>query len=141
LDQRNHVLYSNRSAAHAHMRRFGKAKDNAAECVEVIFFDMLSMSLSSRMSIFKALHPRAEVQARNRESETCKPKPYKQISPDWWKGYVRLGQAVEMVNLNPKILDPTLKTQNLHPVLSTDNSKLAKLSLTLFPPPARPPSL
>ena len=31
------------------MRRFGKAKDNAAECVE--------------------------------------------ISPDWWKGYVRLGQA------------------------------------------------
>jgi len=54
LDQRNHVLYSNRSAAHAHMRRFGKAKDNAAECVE--------------------------------------------ISPDWWKGYVRLGQAVEMVD-------------------------------------------
>mmetsp|Transcript_54919 Transcript_54919/g.128414 ORF Transcript_54919/g.128414 Transcript_54919/m.128414 type:complete len:670 (+) Transcript_54919:363-2372(+) len=54
LDLRNHVLYSNRSAAHAHMRRFGKAKDNAAECVE--------------------------------------------ISPDWWKGYVRLGQAVEMVD-------------------------------------------
>mmetsp|Transcript_0 Transcript_0/g.1 ORF Transcript_0/g.1 Transcript_0/m.1 type:complete len:672 (-) Transcript_0:99-2114(-) len=54
LDPRNHVLYSNRSAAHAHMRRFGKAKDNAAECVE--------------------------------------------ISPDWWKGYVRLGQAVEMVD-------------------------------------------
>jgi hypothetical protein len=54
LDLKNHVLYSNRSAAHAHMRRFGKAKDNAAECVE--------------------------------------------ISPDWWKGYVRLGQAVEMVD-------------------------------------------
>jgi len=36
------------------MRRFGKAKDNAAECVE--------------------------------------------LSPDWWKGYVRLGQAVEMVD-------------------------------------------
>ena len=54
FDPRNHVLYSNRSAAHAHMRRFGKAKDNAAECVE--------------------------------------------ISPDWWKGYVRLGQAVEMVD-------------------------------------------
>ena len=54
MDPRNHVLYSNRSAAHAHMRRFGKAKDNAAECVE--------------------------------------------ISPDWWKGYVRLGQAVEMVD-------------------------------------------
>lgn len=49
LDLKNHVLYSNRSAAHAHMRRFGKAKDNAAECVE--------------------------------------------ISPDWWKGYVRLGQV------------------------------------------------
>jgi len=53
-ESQNHVLYSNRSAAHAHMRRFGKAKDNAAECVE--------------------------------------------LSPDWWKGYVRLGQAVEMVD-------------------------------------------
>jgi hypothetical protein len=45
----SHVMYSNRSAAHAHMRRFAKAKDSATQCVE--------------------------------------------LAPDWWKGYVRLGQV------------------------------------------------
>eukprot|EP00281_Chroomonas_sp_CCMP1168_P025722 CAMPEP_0206235828 /NCGR_PEP_ID=MMETSP0047_2-20121206/13372_1 /ASSEMBLY_ACC=CAM_ASM_000192 /TAXON_ID=195065 /ORGANISM="Chroomonas mesostigmatica_cf, Strain CCMP1168" /LENGTH=574 /DNA_ID=CAMNT_0053660087 /DNA_START=184 /DNA_END=1905 /DNA_ORIENTATION=+ len=71
FDPTSHVMYSNRSAAHAHMRRFGKARDSAAQCVE--------------------------------------------LAPDWWKGYVRFGQAVEMVDGAASAFDVYMRGVRLSP--------------------------